>query len=280
MKSTDDTFVFGDCHGHLDRLEGLLKLTGLIYLGDDGKYKRTKDKAEVEIVQLGDLGHFGMDRGHNFYDHPTVKSPTEDWLCYELARDVIDVVLWGNHDRAVISNQHHFGGYVPPIPETFRVMQEMMDSGKLRLAHSKHGFFFTHAGLHKQWKICRVPEEWKSDPAVLAEVWNAFDKLPVGEQVQAVGYESLAIMTNVIGGHRGGGSPYGGILWRDAGESLYDGFRQIFGHSSKDKVRQYNTKAGASYCIDVGNADNGKLVGMWLPSEIQVHYRARLSTDS
>jgi hypothetical protein len=258
---SDDTLVIGDVHGHFDRLTLLLEQEGI--LSHDGKRLRP----EVNVIQLGDLGHNGVTRDAG---PPKVKSPTADFWCYELVgQGIIDLMLWGNHDRAVIDSWHAYGGYTPPPMETKHLLKTLQAESRLVLAAEAHGFLLTHAGLHKQFKHNDVPEEWKTDPASLAAALNDFDRRdsdekPIGADV------ALQAIRDAIGTHRGGRSPYGGILWRDAGESLFEGYRQIFGHSAKDKMRKYQTPLGYSYCIDIGSPTNGDLMGMWLPSETPV----------
>src|ERR1035438_3170973 len=79
------TLVIGDCHGHLDRLEALLLQEGIIReCADSGPVRYNR---EVEVVQLGDLGHYGdtQARDRSIWAH------APSWL---------DVILWGNHDRS------------------------------------------------------------------------------------------------------------------------------------------------------------------------------------
>src|SRR5271165_5087096 len=108
------TLAIGDVHGHLDRLETLLLQEGIIDV--DG----TRINDDVEVVQLGDLGHFGS------------QTKGEDKLTWETAPSWLDVILWGNHDRAVIERKHVFGGYATPYPETEDVMKAQVEFGKLK----------------------------------------------------------------------------------------------------------------------------------------------------
>jgi hypothetical protein len=88
------TLVIGDVHGHDDRLEALLLQEGLI--DSDGRRLRTN----CRIIQLGDLGHYGWNGDED-----------GDRRCWAYARRWINVVLWGNHDRATVDAGHAFSGY-------------------------------------------------------------------------------------------------------------------------------------------------------------------------
>jgi hypothetical protein len=243
-KAKRRTLCVGDTHGHLDRLEALLKQEGLLDdCPDSGVIRVNRD---VEVVSLGDLGHYGRD------------TQARDHTIWEYAAPWLDVILWGNHDRAVIDGRHFFMGYQKPFPETVEAINAASKSKQLRLAHEAHGFLLTHAGLHASYAHNEAPH---GDAASIACWLNALDGADSQDQ------DFLAIR-DAISVSRGGRSTNGGILWRDASESLYKPVRQVFGHSSKEKVRTYQTgKTGDSFCVDTGNQVNGKLNAIWLPSE-------------
>jgi len=246
-------FAVADVHGHISRLKALLLQEGII--NEDGE--RT-DQDSI-VIQLGDLGHFGMSRSHNLLENNKPKSPTEDFLCYREGEKWFDYILWGNHDRAVFDRTHEFGGYIAPEDKTIKIMKRINQEGKYLFAFAAHDILFTHAGLHSQFKYQKdVPDNIKINPKAFA---NWINKYPKDKEVVAI--------VNAVGRSRGGWAPYGGILWRDATEKLYSKFRQIFGHSSGPKVRKYTwddcKENNWSYCIDVGDADNGRLCGIWLP---------------
>ena len=197
-------------------------------------------------MQLGDLAHYGID------------TQARDRAIWASAPSWLDVILWGNHDRACWDGRHFFMGYSKPFPETFDIIKACVKEGKIRLAAEAHGFLLTHAGLHASYKYNKAPQE---SSAATAEWLNA------REDEDSQDDDFLAIR-DAISTSRGGRSPSGGILWRDASESLYPAYRQVFGHSAKDEsaTRTYQSKeAGDSYCIDVGNQYNGRLKGIWLP---------------
>jgi len=253
MTDAKPTLCIGDTHGHLDRLEALLLQEGIIRdCVDSGPVRVNKD---VEVVQLGDLGHYGSD------------TKARDRSIWAQAPAWLDVILWGNHDRAVFEPQHFFGGYSEPFPETKEMIKRASEEGdpnrngvgnKLKLAHEAHGYLLTHAGLHAFFSHQDVDEELKTDPWELAQWLNVNDR-------EGNRWPTFLPIRDNVSISRQGRATAGGILWRDASESLYKGFPQVFGHSAKPKVRQYQCKTHTSYCVDVGNQFNGRLAGIWLP---------------
>ncbi len=231
--------MIGDVHGHYDRLSALLQQEGII----DAKEKRIN--RDVRVIQLGDLGHFG-DGG----------SPTGDMLCYEAADDWFDGMCWGNHDRPLVDGGSVFAGYKNPGRLVEDYVRILMEKGKIRMAWAANGYVLTHAGLHTHFTSRaakpedRIPREILASPRKIAD-W-------VNENRSSWHY---------ISRHRGGRHPFGGVLWRDARESLNNNFRQVFGHSRGEKVRHYHKAAGTSYCVDVGTTTNGRLAGIWLPEQ-------------
>jgi hypothetical protein len=255
MTDEKRTLAVGDTHGHADRLEALLRQEKVI--DDTGRINH-----DVRIVMLGDIAHNGVEG-----------SKERDFLCWQLLDQWLegdDTILWGNHDRAVIDLEHSHGGYEHPLPETLHLMQTLRAEGRIKLATASHGFLLTHAGLHASFKHRHIPTPIKTNVIECVNWLNELDKefLP---QYASYGNEFCRIRDD-ISYERGGRANAGGILWRDASESLYTGFRQIFGHSAKDRVRRYtspkNSAAqGDSYCVDVGQKDNGRLAAIMLPEE-------------
>jgi hypothetical protein len=276
------TLVIGDVHGHIDRLATLLEQEGIIRDVGDGVWERID--FDTEVVQLGDLGHFGGSGG----------SPTGDMLCYEYADAWLDVVLWGNHDRAVFDESHTFRGYERPRPEVIHMMRALMASGKYQVAHEAHGWFLSHAGMHSSVRYNHLPDEqMKYDAEAMAQWLNSEDQLYLQDPDNIMNLDKNAVgIINAIGAVRGGGSRVGGILWRDISENLWMGFPQVFGHSAdhkkhavrycweKGSTRKFdNIPEGAfdkmdgklSYCVDVGGRnDSGPshcLAGVYLPEQ-------------
>lgn len=226
-------------HGHIDRLEALLD-------------KADPKGQDARIIQLGDLGHFGYD---------TQFGDTEAWHC--ACKGLVDLVLWGNHDRAVVDANHKFGGYCPPAAEIKHMMRTMESEGRLQFAEEAHGWLLTHAGLHKAIEFQGVPEESMDlhDARSIADWINNQAKLDRPHPVM-----------DAVGRERGGSSPHGGILWRDITEPLWDGVPQVFGHSAST-FHVVRGDEGEWYCIDIGgkggssDLDANCLAGIWLPSQ-------------
>lgn len=227
------TFVIGDVHGHVDRLLALLTRAGIVNQHDEG-YSRRSD---VEVVQLGDLGQFD------------VESRVGDMACYTAARGkqrLIDVVLWGNHDRAVVDPEcHRFRGFTPPPG---KLVEAVMAADPV-FAYEAHGWLLTHAGLgpiHGQ----------------------GLQGMPASKIAKAINELGGSSCTDDIGHFRGGLAAEGGVLWRDSREGLLLHVPQVFGHSRGD-IRCYEREGSdkASWCIDVGSKLDGNLAGIWLPEQ-------------
>lgn len=284
------TFIIGDVHGHLDRLESILLAEGIIgrcpkcdglgeirYLDpklDDGDYDTwyecvncdgdgiARIDHSVRVICLGDVGSYS-EKG----------SPTGDMLCWRAIQKCgwVDTVLWGNHDRAVVDPIHGFKGYSEPNPATLHYIKAMYASGRLVLAASADGHLLTHAGLHKAFKHQAIDDELKTDVVKFVTWINAEDEAFLDTEKCSA---SVIAIRDAVNPRRGGGSDAGGIIWRDSSEKLYARWPQIFGHSKGELIRTYNND---SYCIDIGNPHNGRIAGMWLPERtfVQVNTNER-----
>jgi hypothetical protein len=240
------TLVIGDVHGNFDRLTCLLEHENII---DPETQRRTN--RDVEVIQIGDLGHFGKGG-----------SPTGDRFCWENAEDFFDKITWGNHDLAVFSNAHGFQGYQRPNDKVADLMSMLRATGRLRMAHEAHGYLLTHAGLGSYFTKTSPEALDSTDPKAVAHYIN-----------KLYGRDHRNPLWDMVGRRRGGPGPWGGILWRDAKESLYDGLPQVFGHSAGDKIREYPAGKQKSYCIDVGTKKNGRLAAIWLPQARKVEIK-------
>lgn len=255
------TLVIPDLHGHHDRLIALLGQEGLLgpcpdcdATGDrpdgmcarchgDGVVRTQRDS--VEVVLLGDVGHFGAR-----------EVGVGDLLCWQAARDLADVVLWGNHDRAVVDPLHEFSGFLAPHAEVRSIIDDLRADGRLRLAHHASGHLLTHAGLAPQAAAQLSTSARQSLAGCVAEL-NALDGRP-HPAVDAIG--------PLRGGER---SAWGGILWRDWREDIDDRWPQICGHTRAELCRTrpdaVQRTVHTHWCLDVADQHNGRLTALWLP---------------
>lgn len=229
--------IIGDVHGRFELLNQLLKEEGIIENGE-------RVNKDVEVIQVGDLADFRK------------SSYRGDALCYKSVRDDwIDVVLWGNHDRAIRDSLHEFGGYHRPGAEIHHIIKALEVDRRMRVAYATHGYLITHAGLHPEWIHAKVPDGLnKEDPYDVADYLN--------QNPDKYARVDLHEFINNCGRTRGGLAGWGGVLWRDSrDEPLYDRFPQVFGHTSSEIVQQI----GSSYCVDTSKHD--KVSAIWLPSK-------------
>lgn len=297
------TLVIGDVHGHYDRLEALLvqegilgrcpvcdgtgdtppmKFTPVEELGKvQGGYTFQLDRLcgncdgegiarinhDVQVVQLGDLGHWGGATG----------SPSGDKLCYQHADQFFDIVLWGNHDRALVDSAHIFGGYQHP-GEVKALVDQLYGSGKLRMAVAAHGYLIVHAGVHLGFK--HIADRFRDAP-LFAEYLNSLDQqklalLRLGQpKYRLSGREPIyanrdeakkfKVIDN-IGWSRGGRATEGGVLWMDWRQEKHlrgEPFKYICGHTADRDGLIRNDEYG-NWNIDIGGKTEARLGGVWL----------------
>ncbi|CAM6003642.1 unnamed protein product [Sphagnum balticum] len=250
---TNSYFIIGDVQGQHALSNKLLYKVGLI--DDDGNRLRP----EVKVIQLGDLGH-----NARYHMGSQLITPEDDEKCYKLLEDkIIDIMLWGNHDRPMMRHLHRdeiFGGYVSPSLDLINRIESLRLQGKIVLAYAANEFLLTHAGLHSDWGNIST----STDPKDIANTLNEYDYFKfdgIGSYLNPVKQ-----FIDTIGNVRGGYDPFGGIIWRDNNyEGLWDGVRQIYGHTAYETPQAQPSKFGDSYCIDVSKAD--RVAGIWLPSE-------------
>lgn len=241
------TLIIGDVHGHYDRLYELLRAAGVI----DVRGKRVDH--DTEVIQIGDLGDCSED------------SRAGDLACWELVRDrVIDLVIWGNHDRAVFHPGHFFSAYGEPIGATTEIMSSLVEEERVVIAAHRHGHLITHAGLDDEWRQ-REPRLDLETAADLAETLVAIES--------DTSHKFVAVI-DAIEPLRGGHDPVGGVLWRHCGRpgdpAQLVGVPQIVGHTKGEDVRRDER---GNWCIDIGTRRNGRLAALRLPSMEVVEIR-------
>lgn len=300
---TPPVLAIGDVHGKVDCLEALLRQEGLLDrctrcdgsgemlsgyapgpVDFDGPYPQNclkchgegwaRTDKEATVVQIGDLGHFGIDG-----------SPTGDLLCYKYAwQGWIDIVLWGNHDRAMISKgTHDFKGFIPNY-EAGAFQADLCFANRMRTAYNAHGWLLTHAGLAAAFKYQSVSDDLKEDIDLFVNWINDNDREYLQKE-ELAGDSNVIGIVNAVSRHRGGSSNIGGILWRDSNkEKLYTKWPQVFGHTArrnhKPMIYPYAKSDLKAYNIDIGGKPSKMepgancLAGIWLPEERLVRVNA------
>lgn len=256
--------LLGDTHGHPQRLLRLLLNEGLVEPGGTpgrprywGGYQRVRD--QVQVVHLGDWGDWA---------HPK----DGDLECLLLCRAFCDVMLWGNHDRALVDAGHAFAGHDTPRAPVTGILSSMVRSGQLRLAWTDGTWLATHAGLHQVWGRQRVGFA-HDDPVAFCAWINAADRRWLLNEADDEPDVDATAVRDAVGRSRGGSAPFGGILWRDADEPLYDGFPQVFGHSVQPDCTPLHVARPDGrdhWGIDIGGKHgNGPdaACGLWLPAQ-------------
>lgn len=248
------TLIVGDTHGWYDRLAALLIQEEIIHPETMG---RIND--DVRVVHVGDLGNFSDD------------SLTRDQICFDAADNWFDEILWGNHDYSAVTRRMRFKGYGEPANETRIWIRDLQRKGKLVLATSAHGFLITHAGLHPHYGAIFEDDP---DPKRIAGFLN--EALKEGDG------DILAQLWLSVGHSRGGRKgDVGGLLWRDISEPIWEGVRQVFGHSADRDgvVRTVGDPNSPSYAIDIGAKNHSRQAGIWLPEEKIVRVDERQIND-
>jgi len=262
------TLVIGDIQGHYYRLRELLYNCKIIsdcpdcegkpnlrdYCPECDNHGVTVANKAVGVLALGDVVDLGSGYTSKPIEDGIFKGKTLDFLTIDAVKKWGLNMLWGNHDWAVVHDREvSFSGYCI-APETEQVIKELDEESRIRVAEYIDGFLITHAGLHPAY----VPKPEDFDPQTFINEINLASLAPTGRRPQRL------LVRDAIQYARGGFDPSGGVLWRDAKEPLFDGVKQIFGHSSNEIVMGFNK---GSYGLDVSKSRDGKLAGIFLPEE-------------
>jgi hypothetical protein len=225
-------FVHGDTQYGYERPLALLKQESFII---DAYQTFCRYRVETKLIHIGDNGDYYW--GTELRDQKT----------WELLSKFYDEILMGNHEAAYLLGME-LGGYYDPTDVTKKLMREAYESGRMKFATSHDGFLITHAGVH---------------PTLAEELHLSRDPVKAAEEINSAAVNSPLISN--IGRVRGGGDPFGGILWRDIEEPISDRWPQIHGHSRMKDVTEYGEEGSDvnHYAIDVGYPNNGRLAGIY-----------------
>jgi hypothetical protein len=174
------------------------------------------------VVQVGDL----LDRH---------ASEEENLATAQVAAEHVDVVLAGNHEAQLLRSGAHGAA-----------LAVLATRGWPHAAHAAGDWLVTHAGVHPG-----LASVLPSRPAEAAEEINdRWLRGSVGDP-----------LFDWIGPARGGGAPYGGLFWLQAGEWPRDAasqWAQISGHVPQ---REPRLLAPGRWSIDMGGR-GGRLAAL------------------
>ena len=228
--------VIGDVHARVDVLRGLLVSLGVL----DSRGRRREG---FWIVQVGDL----LDRH---------ASPAANLRTARLATKSLDVVVAGNHEVAMLSDQRGIHG---------PALATLAARGWPQAAAEVSGWVVTHAGVHPELTHS-LPDAADDCAAEINDRWHR--RVPDG-----IGDPLL----DWVGPARGGISPYGGVFWASGSEWPPGGrtpWGQIYGHVPQARPRLLS---GPRWLIDLG-AEGPRLAalvrrngtGKWRPVVVRV----------
>ncbi|WP_217924822.1 hypothetical protein [Miltoncostaea oceani] len=215
------TVAISDVHGWHELLEGVLFRLGMI----DENSERIPSSRTTTLIQVGD----GIDGRHFATDLHTLR----------LILRVFDRYLVGNHELAYLRGGIRFDGQ-RQFHDLSLHLEKAGREGRLGVAHAEADVLFTHAGVDPRLlSLTRA----SSAAARLERLWARWLSTRLRQPRPLMGTEGL----------RGGGDPYGGVLWQ-GWRSLLDAprtrYRQVVGHSPRGAVER--DPKGRLYCFDTG----------------------------
>lgn len=224
--------VIGDIHHHITEAEEIAS-----------KYEDTHT-----IVFTGD--YFD-----DWHDGPATAIRTARWLKSSIYKPN-RIHLLGNHDIAYSSfsliggrKLYNCSGWTNEKQVAIDTVLINDDWKRIKLFHYQYEWFFTHAGLHRNWiehPVMGCSHEWvnKYLEAVTA---NYFTRV-------------YTDMLWAAGRCRGGRHGAGGILWHDhqRESAVISGIRQVYGHTPTTHTMDNgididsDNELSANICIDCG----------------------------
>lgn len=205
--------VIGDVHARIDALWTLLREIGVV----DGSGRRRRGGW---IVQVGDL----LDRN---------ASPEANLETAQLAADLLDVVLVGNHELRLLADCDREHG---------AALTTLAGQGWPDAAAASGDWLITHAGVHPQL-AADLPADAIDCAAEINHRWHR-DRTRVSDPLFAW-----------VGPPRGGPDPFGGIVWMHSDEwpaKAASPWGQIAGHVPQSQPRLLD---GPRWAIDVRSSD-------------------------
>ena len=216
--------VIGDVHGRTDALYSLLREIGVI--DSSGRRRRAG-----WIVQVGDL----LDRR---------AAPETNLETAQLAADVLDVVLVGNHEWRLLADSDGDHG---------AALATLAAQGWPDAACASAGWLITHAGVHPKL-AADLPANADDCAAEINHRWHRDRQ-----------HSSRDPLFTWVGPERGGPDPCGGIFWMHNDEwptHETTPWGQISGHVPQ---REPRLLPGPRWAIDIRSGRTERLAALVRP---------------
>lgn len=213
------TIVIPDIHTHYEKAERIMQ-----------KYKSTH-----KFILLGD--YFDQ-----FNDNIHDNAATAEWL-KESLKDSNRIHLIGNHDMHYFPYINVFcSGYSGEKKKSINSVLTLEDWDKLKFYHHEKNFYFSHAGLSKQWFMSPMSDKF-DDNHIDNVLKSALEDLKLDKISNAIWAADM---------FRGGKERKGGILWNDwRNMDLTYGIKQIVGHTPIERITQITDNITDSAIINV-----------------------------
>lgn len=237
---SSSVFVFGDVHGQIGLLKGLLLKAGLLErIGETAQFRRCgrRDLA-ARVISIGDL----VD-GRQFFDWA-------DRRLLEVAPEWMDCALVGNHELSFLGGLEFSGIWDDEAHSLRRRLVELEQAGFYVPALVEGRTLLTHAGLSSSFP-------YESAVAALQGILACWRS----ERAEML----VSGCSDQYG--RGGIDPAGGICWLDWGEQRNPRFSQIVGHSILDLPEPSQLELGEGIVhtnLDLGGKHGKRLAGVFL----------------
>ena len=189
--------------------------------------------------------------------------------CLENFYEIIDFKKYNSNDVTLLIGNHDFQYLFHPFGPTNtmatsnlqKIVKTFKDNkGLFQFSFQKNDYLFTHAGVTNSW--LRYHNQYLSKIGLNSDLTNLGDILnKAGEEL--VGRYALSACSH----YRCGNKLYGGPIWADHKELLYDfldNFNQIVGHNNVPEIIEWRennstitfcdilfSKGGTGYSLNI-----------------------------
>lgn len=259
------TFVVPDIHGRPDSLEALLLHAGVIT--EDGTRIRELEFEcsgvfePFQVISIGDLLN------------ATLSDVNGDEACL-LKSHWFDKLILGNHESGYVFENMGFNGYYP-APHLRDQYNQYVQSGHVVPSMLVGDTLLTHAGVHAFFEFGTALEAH----VMIQDVWANYREYSANWDEKFYFSDNIeipkALLLDAVSSKRGGGVPFGGILWADWAEPKNASFSQVMGHTPIKAGPVLTTYYGEDIFhlnIDCGAKKGLTPWGVWLDSDGRIDH--------